>query len=123
MRILYSTLLGLSALGLLNGCKKEDAADLPVAVAHGLVLGQSCNGTLIQLLDGPAVGKPITYNNKSYSNAIGTYSTFDNIPFQAGQTITFSLRKPTPEEPIAMRICLAIYQTFDVPQLIIEKSR
>ncbi|QJX47320.1 hypothetical protein HMJ29_10370 [Hymenobacter taeanensis] len=118
MRILYSTLLGLSTLSMLSGCKKEDAGELPVAVAHGLVLGQSCNGTLIQLLDGPAVGRPVTYNNRAYSNVFGTYSTLDNTPFQAGQTITFSLQKVIPEEA-APRMCLAIYTTYDVPQLAI----
>ncbi|SNC68445.1 hypothetical protein SAMN06265337_2318 [Hymenobacter gelipurpurascens] len=123
MRPLYSLLLvGLSvAAASLSGCQKEDSS-LPLNSVKGLVIGTSCNGTLIQLPDGPNVGRTINYNNKEYPNVFGTYSTLSNTPLQPGQTITFSLRKASKVESES-RICLAIYSTYDVPQLVIEPPK
>lgn len=123
MRIFYPAgFLGLSVLAVsLSGCQKDDSP-LPLDSVQGVVLGQSCNGTLIRLPDGPNIGRTINYINQEYTNVFGTYSTLPNMPMQPGQTITFRLRKPTKEESVS-RPCLAIYGSYDVPQLIIEPPR
>jgi hypothetical protein len=123
MRPFYSSsLLGLSVVAAsLSSCQKDDSS-LPVNSVKGIVLGQSCNGTLIQLPDGPNVGRTINYNNQQYTNVFGTYSTLPNTSMQPGQTLTFSLREATKEESDP-RICLAIYSTYDVPQLAIEPPK
>lgn len=123
MRTLLSIRYGsLLALGLLASCQTDDEAQEPeLNCVSGLVLGGSCNGTLIQIDEAVSIGKPIMYRDTLRPNVIGAYS---GLPAGAepGKKFTFALRKPTAQEAVP-RPCLAIYQSFDVPQLVVEPPR
>ncbi|TGD83267.1 hypothetical protein [Hymenobacter wooponensis] len=124
MRTLYSSaLLGLSIVAAsLSGCQKEEAATLPLACVRGKVLGNTpCNGVLIELLDGPAIGRPLSSDSSKYQNVFGTFSSYPDAKVEPGQIIQFSLRNGTADE--TSRMCLAIYPIYNVPQFVIEAPR
>ncbi|TGE07618.1 hypothetical protein [Hymenobacter fodinae] len=122
MRPLYSLFaVGLSTLAvLLTGCDKEDSP-FPLKSAKGIVIGPSCNGLLIELLDGPQIGKPLNIYNRQYRNVFGAAAAQPELTAKwgIGDTVTFSVRKPTKQDA-APRLCLAIYVSYDVPQLTID---
>jgi hypothetical protein len=122
MRPFYSILaLGLFMLAtLLSGCKKDDSPFL-LKSAKGVVIGPSCNGLLINLLDGPQIGKPLNLYNKENTNVFGAAFAQPEMAanWKPGDTVTFSIRTPTKEDA-APRLCLAIYLSYDVPQFTID---
>jgi hypothetical protein len=107
---------------MLSSCKKEEASTLPLACARGKVLANTpCNGLLIELIDGPAIGRPLGSDSAKYQNVFGTFSTYAGVEVKPGQIIEFSLRNGTPEE--TSRVCLAIYLSYNVPQFVIEAPK
>ncbi|MBX0292393.1 hypothetical protein K3G63_18240 [Hymenobacter sp. HSC-4F20] len=123
MRSLLSITLGsLFLLGLLVSCQTEEEAQEPdLSCVSVRVLGLSCNGMLLQLDENVNFGNTIMYRDTLRTHVVGTYS---ELPTGAepGRKITFALRNPTAQEA-ASRPCLAIYQRFDVPQMVVESPR
>ncbi|RPD47136.1 hypothetical protein DNI29_13390 [Hymenobacter sediminis] len=120
--LLSINLGGLLALALLAGCQTDEEAQEPeLNCISGQVLGASCNGMLIQVDEAVGIGKPIMYRDTLRPNVIGTYSELP-IGSEPGKKFTFALRKATAKES-APRPCLAIYQSFDVPQMVVEAPR
>ncbi|MET4108837.1 hypothetical protein [Hymenobacter sp. UYP22] len=119
MQNLVPLALGALLLGTLGGCDDPGSTTIHSNCTKGRVIGGSCNGTLIQLTSGDlTLGKTITYTGNIYYNVVGTYSVLP-ANTAAGTELTFQLRSPT-EAEAAPRPCLAIYQEFDVPQLVVE---
>ncbi|MDU0372541.1 hypothetical protein ACFPAF_19230 [Hymenobacter endophyticus] len=119
MRNLVPLALGALLLGTLGGCDNADSTTIHSNCTKGRVVGLSCNGTLIQLTSGDlSLGKTITYGGTIYYHVVGTHSALP-ANTAAGTELTFQLRSPT-EAEAAPQPCLAIYQGFDVPQLVVE---
>ncbi|ALD21729.1 hypothetical protein [Hymenobacter sp. DG25A] len=115
-KIFLATVAGLLALALISSCKEENV-NLQLNCARGRVIGPSCNGLLIQLLEETSVGQNITYQDTVYTNVFGTYSPLPDT-LKAGDTFVFSLQPATDADATAQP-CLAIYQSYDVPQLTV----
>ncbi|WP_303312238.1 hypothetical protein [Hymenobacter sp. BT730] len=119
-KLFLATVVGLLALGLISSCREENV-DLQMDCARGRVISHSCNGLLIQLLEEPTIGQSITYQDTVYTNVFGTYSPLSDT-LSAGDTFVFSLQPATDAEAGA-HPCLAIYQSFDVPQLTVGPAK
>ncbi|GGG58344.1 hypothetical protein [Hymenobacter glacieicola] len=123
MRSLLSITLGsLFLLGLLVSCQIDEEAQKPdLSCVSVRVLGLSCNGMLLQLDENVNFGNSIMYRDTLRTHVIGTYA---ELPAGAdpGRKITVALRNPTAQEATP-RPCLAIYQGFDVPQMVVESPR
>ncbi|AIZ63158.1 hypothetical protein PK28_04670 [Hymenobacter sp. DG25B] len=119
-RLFLATVASLLALSLISSCKEENV-NLQLDCARGRVIGRSCNGLLIQLLEETTVGQSITYQDTVYTNVFGTYSPLADT-LKAGDTFVFSLQSAT-DADAAARPCQAIYQSYDVPQLTVGPAK
>ncbi|WP_139924569.1 hypothetical protein [Hymenobacter sp. DG01] len=123
MRPLLSITLGsLLLLGLLVSCQIDEEAQEPdLSCVSVRVLGLSCNGMLLQLDENVNIGSSIMYRDTLRRHVVGTYSELP-VGAEPGRKFTLALRTPTAQEATS-RPCLAIYQSFDVPQMVAESAR
>lgn len=119
-KLFLATVAGLLSLAMISSCKEENV-ELKLDCARGRVIGPNCNGLLIQLLEETTMGQNITYRDTVYTNVFGTYSPLSDT-LKAGDTFVFSLQPATDADATA-RPCLAIYQSYDVPQLTVSPAK
>ncbi|GAB3286763.1 hypothetical protein GCM10027348_00850 [Hymenobacter tenuis] len=121
MKLPYSiALVGLCVLSFAS-CREDPAPSVVVPCTRVKMLGPSCNGTLLQIQEDNKGGKSITYQGTLYPNVVGTYSALPDT-LVAGDELVVALRTATATEATP-RPCLAIYQTYDVPQMVVESPR
>lgn len=116
--LLYS--LFFLGLGLL-GCKKDD--ENSYRCLTGTVVSRGpCDGTVIKLTNpDPTLLAKIPYRESIPASQVGLVSTYESFADTAkvGRSIFFDLRIPTKEES-KTRICLAIYPSSGLPEVILQ---
>lgn len=117
-KILTLFTVSLLSLGTLSSCQKDEEVNPVEAGCTSVkVLGQSCDGTLLQLPTNVNLGKTITIEGVSYTNVVATYSA---LPAELPETRIFltGLRRATDAEA-PDRACIATLVNYDLDRVVL----
>lgn len=113
--------LGAASFGVLSGCGEDDETTPQTDCVQVTLLGQSCNGTLLQLPTDVPLGKTVTIEGVSYANVVATYSETPALVPEAKAFWT-GLRLATNGE-VPARACIATLVQYDVDQVILSAPK